>query len=166
MSTICAFPSDTITGLLTPAWSNAESLEAQDLRRRQADVRSDLLRSVAVRDTAEHLISELEDIASAASFRGWDGYDAAPIDPDACEFAMRFIRALPTTWPLPTLSADPDGEVSFDWHFGKRRVLSVSVGVAGKCAFAWVSGQRTSRGTDWIEHEIPATIVFALRQLA
>ncbi len=165
MSTVYATPSDTITGLLTPAWSKAESLEAKDLGKKQADVRRDLLRSLTVRDTSEHLISELENLASEASYRGWDGYDATPIDPEACEFAMRFIRALPTTGPLPTLSADPDGEVSFEWHFGKRRVLSVSIGPAGRCTFAWVSGQRSTRGTDWIEHEIPASIVFALRQL-
>jgi hypothetical protein len=165
MSTGYATPPPTITGLLTPAWSKAESSEAQDLGKRQSDVRSALLRSIAVRDTAEHLTSELEDLASEASCRGWDGYDAAAIDPDACEFAMRFIRALPTTGPMPTLNADPDGEVSFEWHFGKRKALSVSIGASGRCTFAWVSGQRSNRGTDWIEHEIPASIVFALRQL-
>ncbi len=165
MSTVYATPTDTITGLLTPAWSKAESPEALDLSEKQADVRRDLQSSLTVRDTSERLFSELDDLASDASHQGWDGYDAAPISPEACKFALRFIRALPTTGPLPTLSVDPDGEVSFEWHFGKRRVLSVSIGPAGRCTFAWVSGQRSTRGTDWIEHEIPASIVFALRQL-
>ncbi|MGO8933776.1 MAG: hypothetical protein ACLPLZ_04870 [Terracidiphilus sp.] len=165
MSTLYATPPGTITGLLTPAWSKAESSEAQDLSRKQSDVRSDLLKNISVRNTAEHLISELEALASEASCRGWDGYDAAPINPEACKFAMQFIRALPTTGRQPMLSADPDGEVSFEWVFGKRKVLNVSVGATGRCTFAWVSGQRSNRGTDWIEHEIPASIVFALRQL-
>lgn len=155
-----------IAGLITPNRSNAQSEDARRLLEIQEGIREHLLNSYIVRDARERLLDELDDLCAEASQPGWDGYGARPVNTDACDFAKTFIRALPTTAPLPELSADPDGEVSLDWFFGDRRVLSVSVGPTGRCTFAWLLGQRSTRGTDWIEDEIPASIAFALRQLA
>jgi hypothetical protein len=76
------------------------------------------------------------------------------------------MNALPTSAPLPEVSADTEGEVALDWIFGERKALTVSIGPTGRCTFAWVLGQRTNRGTDWIDDGIPEAIVFALGQLA
>jgi hypothetical protein len=76
-----------------------------------------------------------------------------------------FLNALPSTAPLPEVSADTDGEVALDWIFGERKALTVSIGRTGRCTYAWMLGQRTNRGTDWIDDEIPAQIVIALGQL-
>ena len=155
-----------IAGLITPNRSNAQSEYARRLLEMQEGIRGHLLDSYIVRDARERLLNELDDLSDEASRAGWDGYGARPVNTEACDFAKTFIRALPTTAPLPELSADPDGEVSLDWFFGERRVLSVSVGPTGRCTFAWLFGKRSNRGTDWIEDEIPASIAFALRQLA
>lgn len=155
-----------IAGLIAPNHSNAQSEDARRLLEIQEEIREHLLTSYVVRDARERLLDELDSLYFEASRLGWDGYGAAPMSADAWDFAKRLIKALPTTAPLPELSADPDGEVSLDWFFGARRALSVSVGPTGRCTFAWLLGQRSYRGTDWIEDEIPATIVFALGQLA
>ena len=63
-------------------------------------------------------------------------------------------------------SADADGEIALDWIFGERKALTVSIGPTGRCTFAWMLGQRTYLGIDWIDDEIPETIVSALGQLA
>jgi hypothetical protein len=154
-----------VAGLITPNRSNAQSETARILLHTQEGIREHLLTSYTVRDARERLLDELDSLGLEASHQGWDGYGAEPLSLGAYDFAKTFIKALPTTAPLPELNADPDGEVSLDWSFGKRQALTVSVGPTGRCTFAWVHGQRSNRGTDWIEDEIPASIVFALRQL-
>jgi hypothetical protein len=154
-----------IAGLIAPNRSNAQSEPAKLLQHMQEAIREYLLTSYSVRDARERLLDELDDLCADASRRGWDGYGAEPMSADAYDFAKLFIKALPTAAPLPELNADPDGEVSLDWSFGRRRALTVSIGPTGRCTFAWVFGPRSNRGTDWIEDEIPAQIVFALRQL-
>jgi len=159
-------PSGSIAGLITPNRSNAQSEPAQLLLHMQEGIREHLLRSYTMRDARERLLNDLESLRFEASRQGWDRYGAEPLSIDAYDFAKTFIKALPTMSPVPELNADPDGEVSLDWTFGKRRALTMSIGPTGRCTFAWVNGQRSNRGTDWIEDEIPASIVFALRQLA
>lgn len=154
-----------LAGLITPNRSNAQSDPARRLLEMQEEIREHLLTSYTVRDARERLLDELHELSREASRKGWDGYGAEPLSADAYDFAKMFIKALPTTAPLPEVSADPDGEVSLDWSFGSRRALTVSVGPTGRCTFAWMLGQRSNRGTDWIEDEIPASIAFALRQL-
>jgi hypothetical protein len=155
-----------VAGLIAPNRSNAQSKPARLLLHMQEEIREHLLSSYTVRDARERLLDELDSLRIAASCRGWDGYGAEPMNLDAYDMTKVFIKALPTTAPLPELNADPDGEVSLDWSFGRRRALTVSVSPTGRCTFAWILGQRSNRGTDWIEDEIPASIVFALGQLA
>ena len=154
-----------IAGLLTPNRTNAQSNEARRILEMQEKIRKHLLTSYSLRADREQSLGELDDLWLEASRPGWDGHGSLPLNPDAYDFAKMFIKALPITAPLPELNADPDGEVSLDWFFGDRRALSVSVGPTGRCTFAWIVGQRSSRGTDWIDDEIPASIAFALRQL-
>jgi hypothetical protein len=119
-----------------------------------------------MRNPAERILNELDEVRAEASYKGWDGYDASPLDQASYDFAIRFLNALPNTAPLPEVSADSDGEVAFDWIFGERRALTVRIGPTGRCTFAWMLGQSTHRGTVWIDDEIPSTISFALGQLA
>jgi hypothetical protein len=155
-----------IAGLIAPNRSNAQGEPARRLLELWEKNRGHLLSSHSVRDARERLLEDLEKLCAEAACPGWDGYGAAPISEIACGYARAFILALPTSAPLPELNADTDGEVSLDWSFGKRRALSVSIGHTGRCTFAWVLGQRSIRGTDWIEDEIPAQIALALHQLA
>jgi hypothetical protein len=63
------------------------------------------------------------------------------------------------------VSADAEGEVALDWVFGERKALTVSIGPTGRCTFAWMLGQKTNQGTDWIDNEIPEEIMSALGKL-
>lgn len=95
------------------------------------------------------VLDELDEVRAEASVHGWNGYGAQPMHPDAYQTAKRFLEAMPATAPSPEVSADPDGDVALDWVFGKRQALSVSIGAAGRCAFTWMWGLHTSRGTAW-----------------
>ena len=129
-------------------------------------VREHLLFSYALSYPAEQVITELEEVRVETSREGWDGYGARPLNPLSFEFAIRFLNALPATAPLPEVTADADGEVVLDWIFGARKALTVSIDATGRCTYAWMLGQSTSRGTVWMDDEIPPQIVFALGQLA
>jgi hypothetical protein len=142
-----------MSGLIATAHSTAQSDSARELFNMQKQIRDHLLSSYAISNPAERALAALKEVRSEAFDSGWDGYNAEPLDP-------------PTTTPTPEVSADSDGEVSFDWIFGERKALTVSISPTGRCTYAWMLGQRTSRGTEWFEDEIPAPIVFALGQLA
>ena len=166
MTTALASPWGGLSGLITPPRSTATSEPAKRIVEMREEIRSHLLASYVLRNTAERTLMELDEVRAEASQGGWNGYDALPLNPSAYVFARAFLNALPTTAPLPQVSADPDGEVALDWIFGERKALSVSIGSTGRCTFAWMQGQSTCRGTDWIEDEIPASIVYALARLA
>ena len=153
-------------GLIAPVRSTAQSEPAREIDKMREVIREHLLGSFVMRNPAERVLSELEEVWSEASHEGWNGYGAAPLHPCAYVFAKMFLNALPSTAPLPDVSADADGEVALDWIFGERKALTVSIGPTGRCTFAWMLGQRTYRGTDWIDDEIPEPIVSALRRLA
>jgi hypothetical protein len=152
-------------GLIAPARSTAQSEPAREIDRLREKIREHLLLSYVMSNPAEQALTELDQVRAEASLEGWDGYGARPLDPDAYGFAKTFLNALPSTAPLPELSADTEGEVAFDWVFGERKALTVSVGPSGRCTFAWMLGQRVYRGTDWIDDEIPEEILSALGKL-
>ena len=159
-------PISGMAGLITPTKSTAQSEPARKLVEMREEIRSHILESYVMRSATERTLVELEEVRTEAAQDGWDGYQGNALQPLAYLYAKLFLTTLPTTAPVPEVSADPDGEVSLDWHFGERKALTVSIGPAGRCSFAWMVGQSTFRGADWIEDEIPASIVFALSQLA
>ena len=155
------------SGLITPTRSTARSESAIRLTDIREQIRRHLLDSYTVRRAAEGALNELDAVRAEAGFEGWNGYGAKPMHPDAYEHAKLFLEAMPTTAPSPEISADPDGDVALDWAFGERKALTVSIGAAGRCSFAWMRGLRTYRGTDWLDDDgIPASIANALWQLA
>jgi hypothetical protein len=155
-----------VSGLIAPVRSTAQSDPAKELDRMRERIREHLLTSYVISNATERVLTELKEVRLEASLEGWDGYGARPLDPASYDFAVRFLNALPTTAPLPEVSADNEGEVTLDWIFGQRKALTVSIGRTGRCTYAWMFGQSTNRGTDWIDDEIPASIIFALGQLA
>jgi hypothetical protein len=154
-----------LSGLLTPTRSTGTSESAKWIGQKREEIRLHFLASHALGDAAEQALTELDQVRSEASKDGWNGFGSKPLNPFAYVYARAFLNALPTTAPLPEVSADPDGEVALDWVFGPRKALTVSIGATGRCTFAWMQGQSTNRGTDWIEDEIPASIAFALGRL-
>ncbi len=152
--------------LIAPAKSTAQSDSAKELERMLEMIREHRLESYVMRNPAEQVLNELDEVRSEASREGWDGYGARPLAQASYNFAIRFLNSLPAAVPFPEVGADTDGEVSLDWIFGKRRALTVSIGPTGRCTDAWMLGQTTHRGTEWIDDEIPETIIYALGRLA
>jgi hypothetical protein len=153
-------------GLLFPLVSSrGVSGAADDLDQLISGTCRSLAESIAVRRTAELAIAELKRVQEEASSRNWDGYGALPINPDSFEQAVRFLRALPTTTPVPNVGVDPDGEVDLLWHQNSSRTLSVSVGPTGRLTYAALLGAAQAYGTEWLSNEIPQPILSNLSRV-
>ena len=73
------------------------------------------------------LCADLDNVMIDCHEPGWDGYGAEAVSVEAYDLAKRFIKSLPPRVPHPTLSADPDGCVTFEWQESPRRLVLVSV---------------------------------------
>ncbi len=147
--------------------STAISDTAKLLASMGEELQKHLLDSYTVGHAAERGLDELEEVRKEASREGWDGYGGKPVNPEAYKNARLFLEAIPATAPSPEVSADPDGDIALDWVFGYKKALTISIGPAGRCTFAWMRGQRTYRGTEYLDDDgIPASIAQALWELA
>lgn len=73
------------------------------------------------------LCADLDNVMIDCHEPGWDGYGAEPVSVEAYNLARRFIKSLPAGIPHPSLSADPDGCVTFEWQVSPRRLVLASV---------------------------------------
>jgi len=139
---------------------SAVSPEAQVVQEAANHAVSSVEGSRALFGRKANVISELFALANECSVEGWDGGDARPIDRDAVNNAVAFLRALPDVLPLPEISPEPDGAVSLDWIRSRNRLLSVSIGAGDRLAFAWVDGSDRGHGVArFVEGVVPMRIV-------
>jgi len=122
---------------------NAVSPEAEHLNQVTDSVRNSLEDSEALYGNKRAAINELEELAAECAESNWDGEGASPVDPWAVRTARRFIRVLPAELPLPEFAPEPDGAISLDWIYSRRRLVSVSVGPTIRLACAWLNGTDT-----------------------
>ena len=166
MSTAVGSVQNPRSGLISPARSSGQSDSADELVELRERIRQHLWDSISVRSSAEAALDQLDEVRAEASCFGWDGYGAKPINLASYRKAKAFLETIPTISPFPEVSVAPDGEVSLDWFFGSRQALTLSIAGDGRVTFAWVNGHRTYRGTDWFDEGIPASIAYAISQLA
>lgn len=107
----------------------------------------------------------LEKCVLEASSSDWDAYGAAAVQPATRSAAYRFLSALPKAVPLPDIGADPDGDISFEWRVGPRRVLTVSIDANGVLSFAATVGFRETHGRDDMAGTIPYSVLHTLHDL-
>ncbi len=108
----------------------------------------------------EHLVrEELTDLWDECSQPGWDGYNALPVTWETYQAARRFLLAFPARTPLPSLGADPDGDISFEWHRAPRRTLSVSITPDEQLHYAALLGPGRTSGTEPFYGEVPQRIL-------
>jgi hypothetical protein len=109
-----------------------------------------------------------ETLASAiASSREeeWEG-EARKVEASTYVYAGQFLKLLPSTFPVPEITADRDGEILFEWDRGPRRVFSVSVRRDGTLSFAGLFGHSKIHGTEPIGESLSSVISNCLARLA
>jgi hypothetical protein len=102
----------------------------------------------------ELLLPEIEDLRVASD----EGQ--IPVDSDTVNAAILFAYSLPRFGPMPEVSADPDGEISFDWIGPSGKMFSVSVNKQNRLAYAGWFGERSrNHGIEQLAESCPQQIV-------
>lgn len=119
--------------------------------REEAASRSILGRHEAIRALDEAFIQ--------AGVANWDGEGSEPADALSYEYAKLFLQTLPNWVPNPEASVDPDGELCFEWDYGRRAVFSLSLARDGTLSFAGLFGVAKQHGVESFTGDVPATIL-------
>jgi hypothetical protein len=89
----------------------------------------------------------------------WDGHGASAVHQRTYYHAYKLLESLPAGIPIPEFGAEPDGQITFDWHRSARRTLSVSVSPDGDLHFAALIGTNRNYGTEAFWDELPQPIL-------
>lgn len=118
------------------------------------------------RPTISEALKELDEVFAACAEPNWDGHDATPVHALTYERATTFLESLPSWVGKPDVTADPDGEIAFDWRFGRGRLLAVSIGLNGSLSFIYRNGAVRMRNTIWfLDQQVPAELLGFLKLL-
>ncbi len=100
------------------------------------------------------LLPEIENLCVASD------ETSTPVDLDTIRAAKQFAYSLPRFGPLPEVSADPDGEISFDWAGPSGEMFSVSVNKQNRLAYAgWFGEKSRIHGIEQLAEGCPQQIV-------
>jgi hypothetical protein len=144
----------------------AVSNEAREVQRSASIVAHQTEQSVALFGEKRSVISQIWSLAAECSETGWDGEGAKPIDEVAATLASDFVRALPDRSPLPEVSPEPDGALSFDWIESRHRLFSLSIGTSNRLAYAWIDGAERGHGVAVFDGEnIPLRILQGVAEI-
>ena len=134
----------------------------QDLLQQAVDR---LTSSVSLGRKLQGAVRELNCVFEECSVSDWDGYGAQPVSPESYGKAKQFIEALPWGFPLPEISADPDGEISFEWYSSPSKIFSVSVSPNNELSYAGLFGARRTHGTEVFHDEIPEILLSHIKRV-
>jgi hypothetical protein len=102
---------------------------------------------------------QLGEVYDACHQPDWDAEGAEAIDQDTLRNVYLFIEALPHGYPLPSITAEPDGHINLEWCRQPRRILSVSVSPEGRLYWAALFGIEDPRGSCPFYGDIPETVL-------
>jgi hypothetical protein len=153
-------------GIFEPFDSNAVSDEARRIRILFNETRERLLSSPSLGSSREECRNRLIDAYNEATTDGWDGYGASEVKPSAIHIACIFIDSLPTNIPMPDVSVEPDGEISFDWISGARRQFSISLGERKVMSYAGLFGSDKVAGSERFQGLLPRILLEHIRRVA
>jgi hypothetical protein len=139
------------------------SPEARFIEKQLAESRNKLQASVSLgrRDVEERLYT----IAKECRDPNWDGSGAEPVSDATHSLAHSFLAALPLGSPMPTVGAEPDGQITFEWHSAAHRTLSVSIDPEGRAHYSALLGASKVHGEEPFFGEIPEPIVNSIGRL-
>jgi hypothetical protein len=85
---------------------------------------------------------------------------SSPVDLATVRAAVKFAYSLPRFGPIPEVSADPDGEISFDWAGPSGGMFSVSVNKENRLAYAgWFGEKSRINGIEQMADACPQQII-------
>ncbi len=87
------------------------------------------------------------------------------VEKETARTALHFLLLLPRSLPIPEVSADPDGEISFDWIGTSGKMFSVSLNKEGRIAYAGRFGERSKvHGIEQLSETCPIEIIRGIQR--
>ena len=141
--------------------------EAERLKSLLGELFDDLFRAnVTFGENYASVNDDLNEILDFASEDNWDGYGAKEVDVLSFLFAQTFLENLPTSYPKPEVSIDPDGEISFEWLNKYDKIFSISFNQKYEISFAGIYSTGEDHGTEEFNgYEIPKKILENIKRL-
>jgi hypothetical protein len=95
----------------------------------------------------QEAFEELADVYNDCRNPGWDGYGAAAVEQETLRMAYTIIESLPLGFPRPSISAQPDGQLTLEWYHAPTRTLSISIDPDGFIHYGGLFGSEKHFGT-------------------
>ena len=108
---------------------------------------------------AKGVFDELCSVAEECCNPGWDGYSAVPITEETIKKAEQFLMTLPWGISPPSIGAEPDGCLTFEWYKSSIHVLSISISEDGFLHYAYLCGKRKKYGSEPFSTSIAKDII-------
>jgi hypothetical protein len=121
--------------------------------------REQLRSQISLGSAREDCRDQLLDAWSQAAKDGWDGYGARAAQRNAVTNAYKVIDSFPSNLPMPEVSVEPDGEISFDWFAAPRKQFSISIGSNNVLSYAGLFGSGKVSGSERFEGGIPPILL-------
>src|SRR5438552_1162348 len=145
--------------------SRADGPDAETVNGLFSEVRSAFLQSQSLGGPTRKSMVSLVDTLLDCLHPDWDGYSALPVRPETYQNARRFLECLGGVSPQPSISPEPDGEISFEWYRAPRLRFSVSIGPDATLSYAGMFGTSSVHGTETFLDEVPVGILNQLDRL-
>jgi hypothetical protein len=113
----------------------------------------------------QEALEELAEVWKECQHPGWDGHEALPVEAETLRGAYTLIESLPLGFPRPSISAEPDGQLTLEWYKSPSRTLSVSVDPDGFLHYAGLFGASKRYGTLAYFSSAPAELIQLVRGL-
>lgn len=141
--------------IMTGGASDTAYFIAEQIQKGRGHLQSSHSLGLGAKSVLEDLIKVAEECRSA----NWDSYGAASITNETFWQAYHFLSALPFGFPTPSVGAEPDGHLTFEWHRSSRRTLSISVSPEGDLHYAALLGSSKAYGTEPFSGTVPKIIL-------
>jgi hypothetical protein len=102
--------------------------------------------------------SDLDRIMKQCLFPGWDGNQAKVVSEATYTHARDFLNALPLGIEPPSVGAEPDGCLTFEWSRSPRRAISISISESNVLDYAALIGIRKAFGSEPFYRALPQSI--------
>lgn len=117
-------------------------------------------------DWTDCALESLNEVYEECLEPNWDGYGAAAISPEAYFEASKLLRIIPTSFPMPEILPEPEGEIGLEWYKRENHVFVVSVAGNNIITYAGLFGENNEiHGTEYFGDSIPKVIIDSVERL-
>jgi hypothetical protein len=145
--------------------TKAESDAARVIDQASRDRMRELQKSETVGGVYSQFMAEFDSVVRECMVENWDGYGAMILTPSTMSAAWRFAQVIPLGICKPSVGAEPDGHITFEWHVSPEKTLSVSVDGLANLHYAVLLGPAQHYGTESFVGVVPALLLELIYQV-